>query len=514
MAYIENLTMEELQQKGKEEYDLYSAKNKIDTLVKKGRINTNFDSVKMAEECIRNHEPFCAYTVGTTGIRPDDEIMQIGIASYVFNENEGCYVKDDCLYDIVRASDNALTHYKADYEKNMDKYRADLAQFRAGNRKLEPKKPELYDIFKEGGFGRPVAENGNGLTEQAYREVLQVYLPDVVPGINKFIEKHKDALFFGLNTSFSDRFFIPNGIDVRFIKKCDILDVIREYDCRSFSLDDGKALNHKDNNYGLAEVIGQYDCRANNGDYKLYTCMNKNDAIASILKLISDREKLLETTKAEVKAEVKAENKGNIACYTDKKVNPHSLSAPVEGEFSTNLKFRGRHASEIGKQAEAPSEEKSPEVSIAVEVSSKENGMPAVEIRAEEAKVTEAPVTESMEGLTKGEEPSAEMMASLEMQKAELKAKDELLQKMLDKLVEAFMAVEEISRSNKELVTTVKNMSRKITSLEKFVVKKDEPEKEVKAPSKSRKVKTAEPEVKTYIEVEKLPDKDEDDYER
>lgn len=486
MAYIENLTAEELQQKGKEEYDLYSAKDKIDTLVKKNRINTNLDSLSIAENCIRDKRDFCAFTLGTTGIRPDDEIMQIGFANYSFNPERNRYEKTDFFMDIVRASDVALSHYRMDFETAVKTYEDRMQKFRNGDLKLEPKKPELYDIFKEGGFGRPVEENGVGISEEAYRTVLQVYLKDRVPDINKFIEKHKTSLFFGLNLSFADKFLIPAGIDMRSVEKCDVLDVIREYDFRAFRDETpDKVFNRNGRNYGLADIIGQYECKANNGDYKLYSTANKNDAIASAIRFLSEKEHLLENA-------VQNKNKKPVQEKKTKeeKVNPHSLSVPVEGELSTNLRFRGRLSSEIGKEI--------PKAEPSAMKEKKEAEQAKSETKAEGS-------GEAFDRL------SDDMKAYLTSKETELKAREEMLQKMLDKLVETFCAVEEISKSNKELVTTVKNMSKKITSLEKAV----SPEKEAKPASE--KPKTSRKKKEDKEEAEKLPDdtiKEDDDYER
>ena len=266
-------SQEELTQMAKDDYEKSSAKSKLSTLSQMKKIDETCASLNKFADALENNKPIIFYSIGTTGMKADDELMQLGVAAMNTGKDaEGrTFIYAEGRTFIFPVSLDAIKRA----EENKD-----------------------YDIFENGGFDRPIEKNGLGISKDEYLKICKENEGGVKPeyknkrvydyfreiGFANYSEiASKGAVIVGLNPKFAEPFLEAKQLGL-FKGSIDILDIIKEFD---FSQND--ILNVNGSRYSLAGVAEQYEGKYNNGDGKLYSVQNKLDAMIGITDVISEK---------------------------------------------------------------------------------------------------------------------------------------------------------------------------------------------------------------------------------
>ncbi len=266
-------TQEEMTQLARDDYEKSDTNSKLATLARMDKIDKNLTSLSVVTEAIEAGKPVVFFAIGTTGMKADDEMMQLAIGSVNTKNEETKTFLFPVSKDVIARA-----------EENTD-----------------------YDIFANGGFDRPVEKNGLGISKKDYIDICEknavekqaeygtkrIYDFLKSLGFNTFKELTDNAVIVGLNPEFAKKFLTAKSVSL-YKESIDILDVIKEYD---YSHDD--VLNHAASRYSLSGVVSQYDGAFNNGDGLLYSAANKVEAMKFILNEIENREHPKQTVKQE-----------------------------------------------------------------------------------------------------------------------------------------------------------------------------------------------------------------------
>ncbi len=266
-------TQADMSQLAKDDYEKSNTDNKLAVLKRMGKVDQDCASYEAFRDALAKGRPIIFFSIGTTGMKADDEIMQLAIGGINFkNEIE----TKTFLFPVSKAVLDRAEETKKD-----------------------------YDIFANGGFDRPVEKNGLGVSTKEYVAICKANAASLQPEyknkriydvlVNEFgIKNRKDleaALIVGLNPEFAQKYLEARQFTV-FNDSIDILNVIKEYDFSQ--AEGGQFLNANGSRYSLAGVVGQYDGKFNNGDGILYSSANKVDAMKFIASEIAQREHLIE----------------------------------------------------------------------------------------------------------------------------------------------------------------------------------------------------------------------------
>ena len=270
-------SQEELTQMAKDDYEKSSAKSKLSTLSQMKKIDETCASLSKFADALENNKPIIFYSIGTTGMKADDELMQLGVSAInTKKDTESKTFIFPVSLDVIKRA-----------EENKD-----------------------YDIFENGGFDRPVEKNGLGISKDEYLKICKENEGGVKPeyknkrvydyfreiGFANYSEiASKGAVIVGLNPKFAEPFLEAKQLGL-FKGSIDILDIIKEYD---FSQND--ILNVNGSRYSLAGVAEQYEGKYNNGDGKLYSVQNKLDAMIGVTDVISKKLGFTKTTVKDIK---------------------------------------------------------------------------------------------------------------------------------------------------------------------------------------------------------------------
>lgn len=321
-------TTEELVELGKAKYEKGTVAEKLETLVKMGKLDKDCGFLESLVNAVENGKPIVFYSVGTTGIKADDCATQIGITRYTLEG--GKYTED------VSARKQVICF------ADIDKVERAI------------KNESSYDIFKEGGFGRPVEQNGLGFSKEEYiKELFNPALRKTVKTSEQVMDILRkdffgqDALYVGLNPRFADPFFEKLGAskdEIEAMKAIDVLALMQEHDYNAINEGDRDPVNTTGSRYNLATIAHQYDGKWKNEEPKLYSSLNKCDAMFGIISVIGDKLHLKELVKEEVAEEKPFKGKEIIeARPTEKSKDISGYTSPL----STDISFRGRKTSEI-----------------------------------------------------------------------------------------------------------------------------------------------------------------------
>lgn len=265
-------------EQGIQKYENSSIEEKLAIQKKMGQYKGKGDHYDAYIKAIREHQPITFCAIGTSGLNNDgkDEIVQICITSYTYDDKDKIYKldKDNSRYSICAVGADNLT-------KMINSIGADL--------KTDARGRQGYDLFKSGGFGKNINENGVGMTAQEYTDYCKAMDANTVQAekqkltemVNKAFTRvnENNGIYVGLNNPFAQKFFDTYQITMP-DNKIDILDIIKEHDERGL---DG-ILNRENTRYALDAIINQYKGHSyNNDDGKLYSAQNTVNAMYGIL---------------------------------------------------------------------------------------------------------------------------------------------------------------------------------------------------------------------------------------
>lgn len=292
-------TQEDMNQIAKDEYEKSNTVSKLETLARMDKIDKSLTSLSEVTKAVEAGKPVIFFAIGTTGMKADDEIMQLAIGSMnTRNEETRTFIFPVSKAVIDRAAENTD-----------------------------------YDIFANGGFDRPIDKNGLGISKKEYCEIcakneiekssvygtrrIYEFLRSI--GFNDYKSLTENAVIVGLNPEFAQKYLTAKNIGL-FRNSYDILNIMKEYD---YSHDD--VLNKESSRYSLGGVVSQYDGAFNNGDGLLYSAANKIDAMKFIINEIEQRE--------HPKEEIKT--------------NTSDITIPVQNEVVEDITKRAKELDEL-----------------------------------------------------------------------------------------------------------------------------------------------------------------------
>ena len=460
-----SLTHDEMVKKGQEKYNNADAQGKLYIQTDMGKVDKTLSDYKNINQALADKKDFMFCSIGTTGLnkKGTDEIMQICITRYTYDENEKAYkVADkpnnpnknakDRLLIIPRISDEALKIATASIGKELNGTGANKG----------------YDIFKYGGFDRSKEDNGLGTTTKDYCD--RPHDPQVwnklAKFVNEFFERNKDAVYVGMNNAFTNKFFEPIGINMP-ENNCDIIEYIKEWDIVNNS---NAPLNTNNTKYSLNEIIHQFDnigLKCLNSDGQLYATTNKVDAMKSLLFDVIPY--VLEKNKTQAKqdnpfeiATIGGETKATDTAPTQ--AQPGDTVIAVESKPVKKTDFSADMTAPTTTNKNTPALDSFSDV---------ENKMADFETAVEKNDATKD-INDKAEGITcytNGTEKSSEGNSAPTISKEEadrILAKEKKLDEILDKLVNIFASIQDLSKENNK---TLSEIGIRLEAVEKAVIK-------------------------------------------
>lgn len=259
-----DLTYEELVERGKQKYEKADLTSKLDILNSMGRLDKEGTNLRELEQVLKERKPLIFTHIATTGLsKTEDEILQIGLLYAEYDKNRGEYVAGEKKNIILRVSKKAFLRAKE----------------------------STYDIFGNSGFGKSVDEGGLGMSVSEYETGWGIRVDLARNLCNDFLKEHSDAVVMEFNERFDTAFFEKQG----FYIKCDLdlQQIVPEYDYACLTDNrDAKEININSGKYSVENIC-------ENIGYKgfLYIPVDKCKSFLAIVNEIGDRENLLERGK-------------------------------------------------------------------------------------------------------------------------------------------------------------------------------------------------------------------------